>query len=189
MTRSGSLLLRLLVNQFDSSPGWLLESCRSLWRVLWTVLVDTSWALASFMTLSCWSFSTLAAILAMKTFGEISLIRCRRFSFFAFWWPLTAAFSSRPCHGRFLTISWVLLNFFLAVASDFMNLLWRVMRGGKIGYHQIGERLGERAETKAFENRECQKNISPKGSLANALQNMEVFLESCKHTCTRYTRL
>ncbi len=60
------------------------------------------------------------------------------------------------------------------------------MRGGKIGYHQIGERLGERAETKAFENRECQKKISPKGSLANALQNMEVFRESCKHTSYFY---
>ncbi len=59
---SGSLLLHLLVKQFYHSAGRLPESSRSLWRVAWTVLADTSWAWVSFMTVSRRSFSTLAAI-------------------------------------------------------------------------------------------------------------------------------
>ncbi len=67
LSRSGSLLLRSLVKQFDRQPGRLRESGRSLWRVAWTVLADTSWSWASFMTLSWRSFSISAAIPAMDT--------------------------------------------------------------------------------------------------------------------------
>ncbi len=56
-----------LVKQFDRSAGRLPESGRSLWRVEWTVSTDTSWAWASFMTLSRQSFSTSAVILEMDT--------------------------------------------------------------------------------------------------------------------------
>ncbi len=66
---SQSLLLHLLVKQFDRLPGQLFESGRSLWRVAWTVLADISWAWASFMTLSFWSFCTSAAISALEVFG------------------------------------------------------------------------------------------------------------------------
>ncbi len=64
---SGLLLLHLLVKQFDRSAGQLPESGRSLWRVAWTVLADTSWAWVSFMTISRHSFSTFAAISAIDT--------------------------------------------------------------------------------------------------------------------------
>jgi hypothetical protein len=64
---SGLLLLHLLIQQFDRSAGQLPESSRSLWRVAWTVLADTSWAWASFLTLSRQSFSTSAAIPEMDT--------------------------------------------------------------------------------------------------------------------------
>ncbi len=57
----------LLVKRFDHPSGRLLESCRSLWRMAWTILADTSWAWASFMTLSWRSFSTSSAIPAMDT--------------------------------------------------------------------------------------------------------------------------
>jgi hypothetical protein len=69
LSRSVSLLLRSLVKQFDYQPGRLLESGRSLWRVAWTVLADTSWPWASSMTLSWRSFSTSVAIPAMDTVG------------------------------------------------------------------------------------------------------------------------
>ncbi len=65
LAHSGSLLLLLLVKQFDRSAGRLPESGRSLWRVAWTVLTDKSWAWASFMTLSWQSFSTSAVISVM----------------------------------------------------------------------------------------------------------------------------
>ncbi len=68
LTQSQSLLHRLLVKQFDCPPGWLFEICRSLWKVAWTILADTAWAYASFMTLSYQSISTLAAISVMETF-------------------------------------------------------------------------------------------------------------------------
>jgi hypothetical protein len=52
LSRFGSLFLHLLVKQFDNPPGRLVESGRSLWRVTWTVLANTLWAWAGFMTLS-----------------------------------------------------------------------------------------------------------------------------------------
>ncbi len=67
LSHSGSLLLRSLVKQCDCSPGRLLESGRSWWRVAWTILANTTWSWASFMTLSCQSFSTSEAIPAMDT--------------------------------------------------------------------------------------------------------------------------
>ncbi len=73
LARSGLFFLCLHVKQFDWSSGRLFESCRSLWRVLWTVLADTSRSWASFMTLSRRSFSTSAALSAMETVVVIFL--------------------------------------------------------------------------------------------------------------------
>jgi hypothetical protein len=67
LTSSGLLLLCLLLKQSDRSPGRLLASFRSLWRVTWTILADTSWAWANFMTLSRWSISTSAVISVTET--------------------------------------------------------------------------------------------------------------------------
>ncbi len=67
LSRSGLLLLCSLVKQFDRQPGWLLENDKLLWRVALTVLADTSWSWASFMTLSLRLFSISAVIPGMDT--------------------------------------------------------------------------------------------------------------------------
>ncbi len=67
LSHSGSLLLRSLVKQCDCSPGRLLESGRSWWRMAWTILANTTRSWASFMTLSWQSFSTSEVIPAMDT--------------------------------------------------------------------------------------------------------------------------
>ncbi len=84
LAHSESLLLRLLVKQFDRSAVRLLESARSLWRVAWTIFNRHIVGLSEF-------HDTLAdhSPLWRRYWcrGEISLIRrCSRpFSYFSFW--------------------------------------------------------------------------------------------------------
>ncbi len=61
-------LLSSLVTNFAG----FFESCRFLWRVGWTNLVDAQWSCVSFLTLSRQSFSTSAATSAM----EVYALRC-----------------------------------------------------------------------------------------------------------------
>ncbi len=54
---------------YHLSPGQLHLEMQLLMRAAWTILADMSWAWASFLTLSRWSFSTLAAISVMAAFA------------------------------------------------------------------------------------------------------------------------
>ncbi len=137
-----SLLLHLIVNYFNHLPANIFESCRSLWRVAWTIFVDMSWAWARFMTLSCRSFTTLAVISAMEAFAM-------RFLWLQL--PLVShpsSFDNRlqlPSRQGLVMVHLLynflnLIKLFLAVASVFMKSLWRW-----IGYHWSGESWGETA--------------------------------------------
>ncbi len=59
-SRPESLLLHLQGKLFSHPPGQLLWELQVLMRVAWTILADTSWAWASFLTLSGQSFSSSA---------------------------------------------------------------------------------------------------------------------------------
>ncbi len=57
------------------SPNWqTFLSCRSLWRVEWTILVEKSWAWASFLMLSDWWFSLPQRYLRWKPLRWMPLI-------------------------------------------------------------------------------------------------------------------
>ncbi len=73
-------LFYLLVKQFDHPLGRLLWELQILWRVAWTVLLDTSWAWVKFLTLSHGSFSTSAVGISDRSLcAEVPRICQRRF--------------------------------------------------------------------------------------------------------------
>ncbi len=125
-----SLILHLQVKPFGHPLGQLLWELQVLIRVAWTILADTAWASASFLTLTCQSFSTLVAISMMEAF-EVRFL-----------WSAAAISSSLPLdkclflHSHQGLVMVDLLNnflnplkLFLAVASDFTKSPWQWMEG------------------------------------------------------------
>ncbi len=100
---SGSLLLLLLVKQFDRSAG------QTFWER--QIIVKSGMNRLSRHVIGLGEFHDTLLMIILHFGGdpsdghhrgEISLIRCRRcpFSCFAFWKSLIAAFLSKPCLGR-----------------------------------------------------------------------------------------
>ncbi len=103
LARPESLLLISKEKRLAAHLGRLLWELQVILRAPWTVLADTSWAWASFLTLSRRSFSISVAISGIETFAVKNSLICRRhrcFSDFAFHSAIISSFSSRPGHGR-----------------------------------------------------------------------------------------
>ncbi len=64
-----SLLLHLLLKLFGRPTGRLLWELQICGKSGMNRLVNTAWAWASFVTVSCWSFSTSLVILMMEAFA------------------------------------------------------------------------------------------------------------------------
>ncbi len=85
LAHSGLLLLCLLVKQFDCSPGQLLESCRSLWRVSWTILALTHRGPEQGSWHSLADHSPLRRRYQQWKPSQWDSLILRCFSYFAFW--------------------------------------------------------------------------------------------------------